>query len=117
MIPPIPSDIFRQGQVLNNTYEIEGVIGRGGTGEVYRARNQITGRVVAIKALSKQFSGNEDYVELMRREEQMRDISHDAVVRYSECGRSGDGNVFLVMDFIDGPSLHDAMRSQRFDPL
>ncbi len=116
MIPPLPSDIFRQGQVLNNTYEVEGVIGRGGTGEVYRARNQITSRVVAIKALSKQFSGNEDYVELMRREEQMRDVSHDAVVRYSECSRSGDGHVFLVMDFIDGPSLQDAMRSQRFDP-
>lgn len=44
MIDPLPGDIFREGQVLNNTYEIEGVLGRGGTGEVYRARNQITGR-------------------------------------------------------------------------
>ena len=39
----LPGDIFHQGQLLNNTYEIEGVLGRGGTGEVYRARNQISG--------------------------------------------------------------------------
>ena len=56
MIDPLPGDIFRKGQVLNNTYEIEGVLGRGGTGEAYRARNQITGRVVAVKALNREFS-------------------------------------------------------------
>ena len=57
MIDPLPGDIFRKGQVLNNTYEIEGVLGRGGTGEVYRARNQITGRVVAVKALNRDVLG------------------------------------------------------------
>ncbi|ETX30248.1 serine/threonine protein kinase [Roseivivax isoporae] len=107
--PPLPSDIFRTGQVLNNTYEILGVLGRGGTGEVYLARNQVTERDLAIKALNAQFSGNADYVELMKREEQMRNIVHDAVVRYAECSRSGDGHVILVMDYVDGPSLNDLM--------
>ena len=109
MLDPMPGDIFRPGQVLNNTYEIEGVIGRGGTGEAYRARNQISGRTVAIKALNRQFSGNDDYIALMRREEQMRDIVHDAVVRYSECSRSDQGQVFLVMDYVAGPSISDVM--------
>lgn len=116
MIGPLPGDIFRQGQVLNHTYEIEGVLGRGGTGEVYRARNQISGRVVAIKALNAQFSGNDDYIQLMRREEQMRDVLNDAVVRYTECSRSDQGHVFLVMDFIDGPSMNDVMMRRRMDP-
>ncbi len=116
MIDPLPSDIFRQGQVLNNTYEIEGLLGRGGTGEVYRARNNITGRVVAIKGLSIQFSGNDDYIELVKREEQMRDIRDDAVVRYTECSRSDQGQVFLVMDFIDGPSMSDIIQTRRMDP-
>jgi hypothetical protein len=105
MTDPQPGDIFHRGQVLNNTYEIEAVLGRGGTGEVYRARNLISDRIVAIKALNSQFSGREDYVQLMRREEQMRDILHDAVVRYTECSRTDDGHVFVVMDFIDGPSM------------
>lgn len=116
MIEPLPSDIFRPGQVLNNTYEIEGVLGRGGTGEVYRAINQVTGRVFAIKALNRQFSGNADYVGLMKREEEMRSILHDAVVRYNECSRTDDGHVYLVMDYIAGPSLADAMLERRFDP-
>jgi eukaryotic-like serine/threonine-protein kinase len=115
MIAPLPRDIFRQGQVLNHTYEIEGVLGRGGTGEVYRARNQISGRIVAIKALNAQFSGNDDYIQLMRREEQMRDVLNDAVVRYTECSRSDQGHVFLVMDFIDGPSMNDVMMRRRMD--
>jgi hypothetical protein len=116
MIDRLPGDIFSQGQVLNHTYEIEGVLGRGGTGEVYRARNQISGRIVAIKALNAQFSGNDDYIQLMRREEQMRDVVNDAVVRYSECSRTDQGHVFLVMDFIDGPSMNDIMMRRRMDP-
>ncbi|PWJ16576.1 serine/threonine-protein kinase [Jannaschia seohaensis] len=109
MIPSLPSDIFKTGQLLNNTYEVEGLLGRGGTGEVYLARNQITGRQSAIKALNAQFSGNADYLELMKREEQMRDIVHDAVVRYSECSRTDAGHVILVMDYIQGTSLNDMM--------
>ncbi len=116
MIAPLPGDIFRAGQVLNNTYEIEGVLGRGGTGEVYRARNLISGRIVAIKALNAQFSGQEGYIALMRREEQMRDIRDDAVVRYTECSRTDQGHVFLVMDFIDGPSMADVMMRRRMEP-
>ena len=115
MIDAMPGDIFSRGQVLNNTYEIEGVLGRGGTGEVYRAINQITGRTVAIKALNSQFSGNDDYIDLMKREEQMRDIRDDAVVRYTECSRSDQGHVFLVMDYIDGPSLNEEMAARRME--
>jgi eukaryotic-like serine/threonine-protein kinase len=115
MIDALPGDIFHQGQILNNTYEIEGVLGRGGTGEVYRARNQVSGRIVAIKALNSRYSGNDDYIELMKREEQMRDIQDDAVVRYTECSRSDQGHVFLVMDFVDGPSMADVMARRRME--
>ncbi|SDE48244.1 Serine/threonine protein kinase [Paracoccus isoporae] len=109
------SDIFSPGQILNNTYEIIRVLGRGGTGEVYLARNQIVERDVAIKALNIRFSGNADYVELIKREEQMRNIINDAVVRYSECSRSDAGHVFLVMDYVEGPSLNEVMLERRLD--
>ncbi|TAG29121.1 MAG: serine/threonine protein kinase, partial [Rhodobacterales bacterium] len=116
MIDALPGDIFHRGQILNNTYEIEGVLGRGGTGEVYRARNLISGRIVAIKALNAQFSGQDGYIELMKREEQMRDIRDDAVVRYTECSRMDQGHVFLVMDYIAGPSIADEMLRRRLEP-
>ncbi len=113
VIDPLPSDIFRTGEVLNNTYEIEGVLGRGGTGEVYRVVNKVTGRVFAIKALNAQFSGNKDYVELMKREEEMRSIIHDSVVRYNECSRTDSGHVILVMDYVAGQSLAETMVSRQ----
>ncbi|MDX8346609.1 serine/threonine-protein kinase [Cognatiyoonia sp. IB215446] len=115
MTHPLPGDIFKVGQVLNNTYEIDKILGRGGTGEVYRARNRITERLVAIKALNRQFSGNADYIELMKREEEMRAIQHDAVVRYTECSLSDDGHVFLVMDYVEGTPLSDVMTRRRMD--
>ncbi|RNF35935.1 serine/threonine protein kinase [Paracoccus methylarcula] len=109
------SDIFSPGQILNNTYEIIRVLGRGGTGEVYLAHNLVVERNVAIKALNARFSGNSDYVELIKREEQMRNIVNDAVVRYSECSRSDAGHVFLVMDYIEGESLNQLMLDRRLD--
>ncbi|NBZ90098.1 serine/threonine protein kinase [Stagnihabitans tardus] len=100
-----PGDIFQPGDLLNNTYRIEEVLGRGGTSEVYKARNDISGRFVAIKVLKSEFSGDEAFLTLMRREEEIREIRHDAVVRYSENHRTPEGLVYLVMDHVDGPGL------------
>ena len=100
-----PGDAFQPGDLLNNTYRIEELLGRGGTSEVYRARSEISGRLAALKVLKAEFSGNEDYLVLLTREEEIREIRHDAVVRYSENHRTQDGLVYLVMDFVDGPGL------------
>jgi len=104
-----PSDIFKPGDLLNNTYRVEAVLGRGGTSEVYRARSEISGRVVALKVLKSEFAGNEDYLVLMTREEAIRDIRHDAVVRYSENHRTVEGHVYLIMDYVEGPGLHEIL--------
>ncbi len=52
-----PGDIFQPGDLLNNTYRIENILGRGGTSEVYKARNDISGRFVAIKVLKSRIFG------------------------------------------------------------
>lgn len=106
-----PSDTFQPGDLLNNTYRIEAVLGRGGTSEVYRARSEISGRFVALKVLKSEFSGDQAFLSLMTREEAMRDIRHDAVVRYSENHRTPDGHVYLIMDYIDGPGLDEKLRT------
>lgn len=99
------ADIFQQGDLLNNTYRIQLLLGRGGTSEVYKARSDISGRIVAVKALKSEFSTNEDYLMLMTREEDIREVRHDAIVRYYDNQRMPDGQVYLVMDFVDGPAL------------
>ena len=102
--------IFKVGEVLNNTYRIEEVLGRGGTSEVYRARSEISGRVMALKALRSEYARDEDFLALMTREEDMREIRHDAVVRYYDNQRTDDGHVYLVMDYVEGPALEQKMK-------
>ncbi|WP_372892954.1 serine/threonine protein kinase [Rhodosalinus sp.] len=102
---PRPGDTFRPGDLLNNTYRIERILGRGGTSEAYRARSEISGRVVALKVLRSEFATNEDYLTLMTREEAIREIRHDAIVRYFDCQRTDSGLVYLVMDYVEGPGL------------
>ena len=77
--------ILRPGELLNNTYVIEKLIGSGGTGEVYLAKNIVSGRKFAIKILKQEFSQNEAFINLMRREaDVLHNVIDDAVVRYNE---------------------------------
>ena len=110
MTEPRPGDAFQPGDVLNNTYRIEALLGRGGTSDVYRARSEISGRLVAVKVLKSEFLGNDDYLVLMTREEEIREVRHDAIVRYSENHRTSEGLVYLLMDYIDGPGLDQKLK-------
>lgn len=47
---------FQPGDVINNTYRIEALLGRGGTSDVYKARNEVSGRLMALKVLKSEFS-------------------------------------------------------------
>ncbi|MEX0338792.1 MAG: serine/threonine protein kinase, partial [Arenibacterium sp.] len=110
MIESRPGDAFQPGELLNNTYRIEALLGRGGTSDVYKARSEISGRLMALKVLKAELSGNDDFLVLLTREEEMRDIRHDAVVRYSECSRTASGLVYLMMDYVEGPGLDKRLK-------
>lgn len=105
------TDIFKIGDLLNQTYRIEGILGRGGTSEVYKARSEISGRVMAVKALRVEFSNNDDFLTLMTREENIRDVRHDAIVRYFDTQRMPNGVVYLVMELVEGPNLEAKSKS------
>lgn len=105
---------MRPGELLNNTYVIEMLIGSGGTGEVYLAKNIVSGRKFAIKILKQEFSQNEAFINLMRREaDVLHNVIDDAVVRYNELLKSEmhGGFVFLVMEFIEGQQLAEIMQT------
>lgn len=110
MMESRPGDLFQPGDLLNNTYRIEMLLGRGGTSDVYKARSEISGNLVALKVLKQELAGNEDFTVLMAREENIREIRHDAVVRYSENHRTPDGHIYLLMDFIDGPGMDKKLK-------
>lgn len=116
MIEPRPGDAFQPGDLLNNTYRVESLLGRGGTSDVYRARNEINGRLMALKVLKSEFSENEDFHVLLTREEEIREVQNDAVVRYSENGRTADGHLYLLMDYVEGPGLDKRLKQGPMDP-
>ncbi|UWQ56380.1 serine/threonine protein kinase [Leisingera caerulea] len=110
MLESRPGDLFQPGDLLNNTYRIEGLLGRGGTSDVFKARSEISGNLVALKVLKQELAANEDFTVLMAREENIREIRHAAVVRYSENHRTPDGHIYLLMDYIDGPGLDKRLK-------
>ena len=114
-VAPPSGAIFEIGEVINNTYRVESILGRGGTSEVYKVRSETSGRVMALKVLRAEFSGNDDYTALMTREETIRDLRHPAIVQYFDTQRTNQGLVYLVMDYVDGPGLDEKLKSGGMD--
>ena len=91
-------------------YEIASVIGRGGMGIVYKARDTRLDRDVAVKVLYPHFSGQKEYTKRFFREAQaVARIDHSNVVKIYEIGQEDDETCFIVMEFIDGRALSDML--------
>ena len=78
---------------------------------MYRARDELLGREVAVKVLSERFSRDRSFVERFRREAQAAaNLSHPNIVSLYDYGSEGD-TYFIVMEFIDGRSLSEIVKS------
>ena len=86
-------------------YEIEAELGQGGMGTVYRARDTVLGRIVAIKVLSADaVTDAEAAPRILREARAASRLNHPNIVTVHELGRSGDVE-FLVMEYVEGTSL------------
>ncbi|MBA3846306.1 MAG: protein kinase [Planctomycetes bacterium] len=96
--------------------EIEGELGRGGMGIVYRGRQTYINRTVAIKVLTAVRSGDSDadqYIARFQREARiLAGLSHPHIVGCFQAGVAADGCCYLVMEFIDGQNLWQWIRDQ-----
>lgn len=95
----------RLNEALGDAYTIEGEIGRGGMGVVYRARDERLKRRVAIKVLPPELAFQKDIRERFTREAQTAArLSHPHVVPIYTVGE-GQGLVYFIMGYVDGESL------------
>src|SRR5947207_50453 len=100
------------GQVFSNRYRIEQEIARGGMAEVYLARDESLNRQVALKALFPEFAREPSFVERFRREAQAAaNLNHPNIVGIYDWGQE-DGTYFIVMEYVEGRSLRDLIRSE-----
>ncbi|HSK04999.1 MAG TPA: protein kinase, partial [Kofleriaceae bacterium] len=94
---------MRLGEVLGERFEIERRIGTGGMGEVFRARDPVSGETVAVKVIS---DGRKHRSARFAREvELLAELSHPGIVRYVDHGETPAGELFLVMEWLDGEDL------------
>jgi eukaryotic-like serine/threonine-protein kinase len=107
-----------QGTQLNNMFEIDQLITAGGMGEVYRGHNIQTHDPVAIKIVLPEFAQDDLILELFRKEARiLNHLHHEAIVRYYVFSIDATlGLPFLVMEFVDGPSLAERIKTGPFDP-
>lgn len=98
------------GQLLDDRYELLEVIGTGGMAVVYKARCHRLNRLVAIKILKDEFSGDEEFRRRFRAEgEAVAMLSHPNIVQVYDVSSSDSAN-YIVMELIDGISLKQYMQ-------
>lgn len=96
--------------------EIQDLIGHGGMSVVYRARQPRLDRVIALKILPKSLAATPGFSERFTREGRvLARLSHPNIVTVHDFGTSG-GFGFLIMEYVDGVNLRQAMRVGRFTP-
>ncbi|WP_344897049.1 Stk1 family PASTA domain-containing Ser/Thr kinase [Nonomuraea antimicrobica] len=106
-----------QPRLLGGRYELDGVVGRGGMAEVYRARDIRLDRIVAIKTLRSDLARDHTFQARFRREAQSAaSLNHPAVVAVYDTGEDGTEGTpvpYIVMEYVDGRTLRDLLRQDR----
>ena len=92
-------------EVIADRYELEELVGTGGMSSVYKARDRLLERNVALKVLHPHYGDDPEYVERFRREARaVAQLSHPHIVTVIDRGEDG-GQQFIVFEYIDGENL------------
>jgi serine/threonine protein kinase len=106
-----------QPRLLGARYELDGVVGRGGMAEVYRARDIRLDRIVAVKTLRDDLARDLTFQARFRREAQSAaSLNHPSIVAVYDTGEDMVGPVpvpYIVMEYVDGRTLRDLLRDDR----
>lgn len=97
---------------LNERYKLLEVIGEGGMAIVYRAKDLILDRTVAVKVLRSEFSNDEEFILRFRREaESATSLSHPNIVNIYDVGEE-EQLYYIVMEYVEGKTLKEYIREK-----
>ncbi|MDQ1555750.1 MAG: eukaryotic-like serine/threonine-protein kinase, partial [Actinomycetota bacterium] len=106
--PTQPEDP-RIGTTIADRYEVESIAGRGGMSVVYKARDTLLGRTVAIKTLSMGAASPDDARRQQDEVAVLARLIHPSLVVLFDALDNGSGGLVLVMEYVDGRSMHEAI--------
>ena len=100
------------GRIFNNRYQITECIGVGGMAEVYRATDNVLGRIVAVKVMLPQFASDENFARRFKQEAaSAANLSSPYIVNVYDWGQD-DGTYYIVMEFVRGSDLKTAIKER-----
>jgi len=103
---------MKQGDLLNQRYQLLEQIGSGGMAEVYRARDLMLERSVGIKILRADYSSDKEFQERFRQEARAAaNLSHPNIVTVHDFGLA-EGQLFIVMEHVPGSDLKTLLRKR-----
>lgn len=104
------------GFLIDGRYRVEGILGRGGMGVVYRARHEVIEKLAAIKILLP--TEDADVVERFINEARAASsIGNEHIVDTVDFGELPDGSTYFVMEYLEGQTLSKLIRKEKFVPL
>jgi eukaryotic-like serine/threonine-protein kinase len=104
-------DSLELGTQLGGRYEILKMLGEGGMGAVYKARDLEVDRVVALKVIRPEYANRPEILARFKQELVLaREITHRNVIRIFDLGQAS-GIRFITMEYVDGQDLYSLLRS------
>src|SRR5215212_5744228 len=96
---------YAAGDIIAGKYELEAMLGQGGMGAVFRARNVTIDLPVAIKLIRTDLNRELLSGRLLQEARAAAKLSHPAIVRVFDVGQTANGDPFIVMELLEGESL------------
>ena len=115
--PLVPDPLI--GRVISDRFKITGVIAKGGMGKVYRAEQAPLGRVCAVKVLNPSYGAGQDpefHKRFFLEASIASKLTHPNTVTIFDYGKTDDDIYFMAMEYLDGVTLHRAIRQATFLP-
>ena len=104
------------GRVFNNRYQITERIGIGGMAEVYRAQDNVLGRLVAVKVMLPQYAADESFTQRFKQEAaSAANLQSPYIVNVYDWGQD-EGTYYIVMEYVRARSPRSAARCVRRSP-
>ena len=116
-LPDPPASVFSSpvipaGVVIGNRYEILQILGEGGMGAVYKAKDLELNRVIALKVIRPELASNPEILQRFKQELILaRQVTDRNVIRIFDLGEAG-GIKFITMEYVEGQSLYQLLREK-----
>jgi serine/threonine protein kinase/Flp pilus assembly protein TadD len=107
-----PTASLQPGTVFAKRYEIVSILGKGGMGAVYKARDLELERVVALKVIRPELSGDPEILQRFKQELILaRQVTDRNIIRIFDLGEAG-GTRFITMEYVEGQTLHQLLKQR-----